>query len=152
MKHTISEIIGRDIISSIYSEGLLIKNMIERIFPECDFTGYEIIEENGLELIEEQVLYNELLINNQEFRNMIIENIDYYKEFGFIMDDDFINKVYILASEYENYIEEMVDIGTLEIDNCFDYAPEIVTELKKYDKRKQKENKRIIKFNFQNNK
>lgn len=138
MKHTISDIIGKDIISSIYSEGLLIKEMIEKIYPYCDFSQYETYNENGIELIDEMSLYEELMKNDECFRSMILEQIELYKEHGFIADDEFLNKVFVLASEYENYIDEMVGIGTLEIDNCFDYAPEIVSRIQKYDNSKRK--------------
>lgn len=123
---TISDIIDRDIISAIYGDNFLIKKSIERIFPELDFSGYQITIENNIELIDEWALLNELMKNDQCFREKILLMLDDYKQYGFFGDDEFCHKIFTLASGYEENIEEMINIGNLEIDNCFYYSTEIM--------------------------
>lgn len=143
MKYNISDIIGKDIISARHGDDMLYKKVIEKMYPDYDFSEYNVTKNEGLELINEKALYNELMKNNQPFRNMLIDNIEAYKEDGFVMDDETANKVYVLATGYMSYIDELIDIGELEVDNTFDYAYDIESALHRRDlNRKERRSKR----------
>lgn len=151
---TISDIIDRDIISAIYNNNYLIKKSIEKIFPELDFSVYETIVENGIELVDEWALLNELMKNDQCFREKILLMIDDYKQYGFFGDDEFCHKVFTLASGYEENIEEMINIGNLEIDNCFYYSTDIMERAMRVQGRStsKKQMQRCKKFRKKNEK
>lgn len=145
---TISDIIGRDIISAIYDDNMLIKDVVERMFPECDFSNYNIICKNGIELIDEWALLNELMQTNQNFRDNVILMLDDYKNFGFFGDDEFIHKIFELAAGYEDNLEELIPVGNLEINNCFSYSADIMDRASSIQGRKQskKQKDRRIKY------
>lgn len=151
---TISDIIDKDIISAIYNDNFLIKKSIEKIFPELDFSGYETTIENDIELIDEWALINELMKNNQQFREKILLMLDDYKHYGFFGDDEFCHKIFTLASGYEENIEDMIAIGNLEVDNCFYYSTDIMERSMRVQGRSssKKQKQRCEKFRKKNEK
>lgn len=132
MIKSISDIIGRDIACAIYNDQYLIKRTVEKLYPEYDFSMYNTIVEENIELIDEWALLNELMKNDQYFREKIICMLDNYKNYGYFGDSEFEEMIFELANGYEENIEELFDIGDLEINNCFQYAPEIMK--RSYDK------------------
>lgn len=146
MIKSISEIIGRDIVCAIYNDQYLIKRTIEKLYPEYDFSMYTTIVEENTELIDEWALLNELMKNDQYFREKILCMLDSYKNYGYFGDDQFEEMIFELASGYEDNIEELFDIGDLEINNCFQYAPEIMHKSTDGDRIKKKQKQRCKTF------
>lgn len=148
MIKSISDIIGRDIVCAIYNDQYLIKRTVEKLYPEYDFSIYNTIVEENMELIDEWALLNELMKNDQYFRGKILCMLDSYKNYGYFGDSEFEEMIFQLASGYENNIEELFDIGDLEINNCFQYAPEIMhrsTDGNRISKKQQKRRKAFMK-------
>lgn len=139
---TISDIIGRDITCAIYNNNYLVKELVEKIYPEYDFSIYNVVVEDDIELIDEWALINELMKNDQYFRNEIILMMDDYKNFGFFGDEDFIHKIFELASGYEDNLEELIPIGNLEINNCFEYSSDIMNIASEANGRRQSKKQR----------
>lgn len=150
----ISDIIGRDISCAIYRDNYLIKELIEKIYPEYDFSIYNTFIENNIELIDEWSLINELMKNDQYFRNEMILMLDDYKNFGFFGDEEFIHKIFELASGYEDNLEELIPIGNLEINNCFEYSSDImnITSEARGRRQSKKQRERCKQFRNKNDK
>lgn len=142
-RHTISEIVGKDIENAVYNNTSLLKNIIEELYPEYDFSIYNVEEKEGNEIIDEFALYNELLKNDPEFRDKVIEYINLYKYTGFAGDDELIDRVWKMSKCIEENLEEVENIKDFEDEGCLVFSQEMMdlSANHSYIKRKQKKRK-----------
>lgn len=150
MKYNISDLLSNVVLEHIVVENdYLIKNVLEEIYPELDFSSYNIEIKDGKEVIDKFALYNEMLKHNQEFRDKIIENIDDYLKYGFISDYEFNYKVWSLSEAIENNLEDLVELDYLNNHKCFKYSRELMdlsSGYNKYGKHKSNQKRRIVEY------
>ena len=149
MKHTISEILlNTELENAIVEENRLLKEVVEELYPELDFSDYTIELKDGKETIDDFALYNELLKHDQEFRDKVIENIDNYSHYGFVADDEFLDKVWVISEAIENNLEELVELECLNDHKCFEYSQELMdlSSGYKYSKYNTKQKRRTDKY------
>lgn len=153
MKHTISEILlNTELENAIVEENRLLKDVVEDLYPELDFSDYNVELKDDKETVDDFALYNELLKHDQEFRDKVIENIDNYSHYGFVADDEFLDKVWTVSEAIENNLEELVELECLNDHKCFEYSQELMdlSSGYKYSKRKSKQKKRIENYKRKN--
>ena len=146
MKHTISEILlNTELENAIVEENRLLKDVVEDLYPELDFSDYNVELKDDKETVDDFALYNELLKHDQDFRDKVIENIDNYSHYGFVADDEFLDKVWVISEAIENNLEELVELECLNDHKCFEYSQELMdlSSGYKYSKRKSNQKKRI---------
>lgn len=142
IRHTISEIVGKDIEDAVYDNTTLIKNIIEELYPEYDFSNYTIEEKEGKEVIDEFALYNELLKNDPDFRDKVIEHINLYKHTGFTGDDELIDRVWKMSKCIEENLEEVENIKDFEDEGCLVFSQEMMDLSANHPYVKRKHNRR----------
>ena len=146
MKHTISEILlNTELENAIVEENRLLKDVVEDLYPELDFSDYNVGLKDDKETVDDFALYNELLKHDQDFRDKVIEIIDNYSHYGFVADDEFLDKVWVISEAIENNLEELVELECLNNHKCFEYSQELMdlSSGYKYSKRKSNQKKRI---------
>lgn len=153
MKHNISEILlNTELENAIVEENRLLKDIVEDLYPELDFSDYNVGLKDDKETVDDFALYNELLKHDQEFRDKVIENIDNYSHYGFVADDEFLDKVWVISEAIENNLEELVELECLNDHKCFEYSQELMdlSSGYKYSKHDIKQKRRIEKYKRRN--
>lgn len=143
MKYEISDLLSNvELEYIIIEDNYLIKEGVEILYPELDFSSYNIEIKDGKEVIDKFALYNELLKHNQEFRDKIIENMDDYLRYGFISDYEFNYKVWTVSEAIENNLEDLVELDCLNDHKCFEYSQELMDLSASYTYGKHKSNQK----------
>lgn len=149
MKHSISEILlNTELENAIVDENRLLKDIVEDLYPELDFSDYTVKIKDDREIVDDFALYNELLKHDQDFRDKVIENIDNYSYYGFVADNEFLDKVWDVSEAIENNLEELVELECLNEHKCFEHSQELMdlSSGYKYSKYKSKQKKRMDEY------